>query len=233
MIARAARSIALVAVVWPIGAGAAGHPLHVIDHVSTTQSICANVVVHANAAIDARVKADGTLAVALVRLRSDDFDDDLTRRDIVGDLVRFASTLADSAARGSAETKRLLALADDGSPHGSDLRTFAEALARTFEFDRKSATLLASLPATLQVGAFRESPREIGSRLGSLQRSDFDREPRRSNESDTIHVPTPARTTPPGAYARSTAIEIESGVKAVSNDESRAAEVAEAAVTGC
>lgn len=233
MIACVVRSVALVAIVWPTGAGAAGNPLHAIDHVSTTQSICVNVVVHANAAIDARVKADLTLAAALLRLRSNDFDDILTQRGALGDVVGYASTLADFATRGNEETKRLAALADDGSPRASDLRTFAEALARTFEFDRSSAMLLASLPGTLQIRELREKPGGIGSRPDPIQRGEFSRGPSRSNDSDILHLPAPARTTTPGAYARSTAVEIESGTKAVSNDESRAAAVVEAAVTGC
>ena len=65
------------------------------------------------------------------------------------------------------------------------------------------------------------------------QRGEFSRGPSRSNDSDVLHLPAPARTTTPGTYARSTAVEIESGTKAVSNDESRAAAVVEAAVTGC
>lgn len=233
MIACVVRSVALVAIVWPTGAGAAGNPLHAIDHVSITQSICVNVVVHANAAIDARVKADLTLAAAILRLRSNDFDDNLTQRGALGDVVGYASTIADFAARGNEETKRLAALADDGSPRASDLRTFAEALARTFEYDRNSAMLLAGLPGTLQIRELREKPGGIGSRPDPIQRGEFSRGPSRSNETDTLHLPASTRSTTPGAYARATAIEIESGAKAVSNDESRAAAVVEAAVTGC
>ena len=233
MIACVVRSVALVAIVWPTGAGAAGNPLHAIDHVSITQSICVNVVVHANAAIDARVKADLTLAAAILRLRSNDFDDNLTQRGALGDVVGYASTIADFAARGNEETKRLAALADDGSPRASDLRTFAEALARTFEYDRNSAMLLAGLPGTLQIRELREKPGGIGSRPDPIQRGEFSRGPSRSNETDTLHLPASTRSTTPGAYARATAMEIESGAKAVSNDESRAAAVVEAAVTGC
>lgn len=233
MIARVARSVALFTAIWPTGVGAAGSPLRTIDHVATTQTICANVVVHANAAIDARLKADDALAAAVARLRSNAFDDDLAQRGILAEIVRFASTITDFATRGSAETKRLAALADDGSPHGSPLHTLADALDRTFEHDRKSASLLANLPGTLQMRALRETPGGIGSRADMTQRGDFVRGSSRNNDSENVRLPAPGRTTPPGAFARATASEIESGAKELSNDESRAAEVVEAAVTGC
>lgn len=233
MIARVVRSVALFVVVWPAGAGAAGNPLRAIDHISPTQTICANVVVHANAAIDSRNKADDALAAAIVRLRSNAFDDDLSQRGIVSDVVRFAATLADSSARGSAESKRLAAIAENDSHHASDLRTFALSLDRTFEFDRQISTLLASLPGTLQVRALRENSGGIASRSDANGRTEFGRGTIRSSDSDIVRLPAPARTSAPNAFARAIAAEIESGLKAVSNDESRAAAVVESAVTGC
>lgn len=233
MIARVARIVGLLVVMWPTGAGAAGNPLRVIDHISPTQTVCANVIVHANAAIDARLKSDDALADAIVRLRSDAFGNDLSQRGVLGDIAKFASTLADSSARGSAESKRLAALADTGSSHASDLRTFVVTLDRTFEFDRRIATLLASVPGTLQIRALRESPGGINARPDPFGNTEFVRGSPRSNDSDLVRLPGPARSKPPDVYARGIATEIESGVRSVSIDERRAAEIVESAVTGC
>ena len=207
--------------------------MRAIDHISATQTICANVVVHANAAIDARRKADDALGAAILRLRSHAFDDDLSQRGMLDDVMRFASTLADASARGSAESRRLVALAENEPHHAIDLRTFAALLGRTFEFDRQISMLLASVPGTLQIRALRESPGGIASPPEAIGHDEFGRGPGRSNGPDPIRLPAPARTQAPGAYAREIAAEIESGEKGVSNDERLAATIVESAVTGC
>ncbi len=233
MIARVARLVAW-GLVWPAAAAAAPSPLREIDHGAITQNVCANVVVHANAAIAASLRADDALARAVRRLRSLGFDEgEFAQRAVIGDVVRLGATAGDLSLHGSEETKRLMALAEGGAPHAEHLRAFADALASALEREHKMSDLLAGLPATLDVRALREAPAGLNApgneRIAS---TGFGRVAGRGPGTD-VAGSFGGRLPSATAVVRATASDLEARLLEVSKDETRAAARAEGAVTGC
>ncbi len=228
---------AVLAILWG-GAGAAAvastSPLREIDHIAITDDVCANVVVHANSAIAATLRGDERLTRAVARMRGSDFDDASPgKRSAMAEIARLAAEVNDAANRGGSEVKRLLALADAAPrDHATDLHVFARALGTTLERQAKMGGELDNFVAALDV-------REIKAASNGGIPSGFEPVDGASHGiGRSIAAPPPVpsfaqRPLMPVAMARSVASELTGRMEANVRDETRAAERAEAAVTGC
>jgi hypothetical protein len=116
-------------------------PLKEIGHVESL-SICSAIVVHANGAINAALDDDADLALTINRLRTTDLDDDndIKRRNGMNDLWTLAGRIRMSAMAGTAEIKRLRAMAAQTTEPGrkAELKAFADALGGALARQRKA-----------------------------------------------------------------------------------------------
>jgi hypothetical protein len=127
-------------------------PLKEIGHVQAL-SVCSAIVVHANSAIGAALDNDHDLALTINRLRTTDLDVDnaIARRNGMEDLATLASRIRLSAAAGTAEIKRLRAMAAQTADptRKTELKAFADALGGAIVRQRKVGTDLARLLAII------------------------------------------------------------------------------------
>lgn len=209
-------------------------PLREIGHTAITDDICANVVVHANSAIAATLHGDERLTRAMARLRGNDFDDgNPGKRTTMIELARLAADVYDAAGRGGGEVKRLLALAGTASrEHAADLHIFATTLGVALERQATMSLALANFVGALDVRDLR--PAHGGSAASGFEPPGGAYRP----SGRTISAPPspPSFTGRPAtsfALARSVASDFETSLEANVRDETRAAERAESAVTGC
>ncbi|GAC1306113.1 MAG: hypothetical protein NVSMB19_18010 [Vulcanimicrobiaceae bacterium] len=229
------RSIAL-AVLWS-GAGsaavAATSPLREIGHTAITEDICANVVVHANSAIAATLRDDERLVRAVARLRGTDFDDaNPGRRAAVAELARLAADVNASALHGGSEVARLVALADAAPrDHAADLRIFASALGTALERQSRMSSELDGFIGRLDVRDLRVAPGSVAATV--LEPVEGSRGLARGIGAPPQRPSFAQRPTAPLAMAHAVARDFETRLDANARDEARAAERAEAAVTGC
>ena len=219
---------------------ASSSALREIDHTAITDDVCANVVVHANSAIAATLHDDERLGLAVARLRGMDFDDGAPgKRAAVAELSRLAADVIEASKRGGGEARRLTVLASDAPhEHAADLRIFAGALASALDRQSKMGGDLDGFlgsagirearspnvdlpPDSVAAGSFESAGTGSGSHFGG-HGGDAPQQPSFS--------PRPAA---PIAMARSVANDLERRMSANVRDETRAAERAEAAVTGC
>lgn len=225
-----ARRIAC-AILWCAAGSAAvasASPLHEIGHTPITDAVCSNVVVHANSAIAASLRGDDSLARAIAKLRSANFEDDSPgKRAALGELARAADEIGDSATRGASESRRLLALVGDApADHAPGLRAFATALESALDRQGK---------VSVDIGAFVASFEDRD--LRGVTSADSAEPVRLANRASASPPPPRqafvGRSTAPSTLARNLANELERRLGEIERDESRAAERAEIAVTGC
>ncbi len=118
-------------------------PLKEIGHVESL-TVCSAIVVHANSAISVALDNDRDLTLLINRLQTTDLDDDNTikRRNAMNDLSTLASRLRMTSAGGSAEIKRLRAMAVQTvePTRKAELKAFADALGGAIGRQRKAGT---------------------------------------------------------------------------------------------
>jgi hypothetical protein len=127
-------------------------PLKEIGRVEAL-SVCSAIVVHANSAIGVALDNDHDLASTINRLRTTDLDVDnaIARRNGMNDLAALASRIRLAAAAGTAEIKRLRAMAAQTADptRKSELKAFTDALGGAIVRQRKAGTDLARLLAII------------------------------------------------------------------------------------
>lgn len=207
-------------------------PLHEIDHTAITADVCANVVVHANSAISATLRADERLARAIVRLRGNDLDDGSpTKRAALAELAQISAAVEEISGRGRDEIERLTALAD-GAPrdHARDLRVFASALDLALGRQFKMGADLDAFVESVDIRDVRGSSNDQNASLEPVESS---RALVRSRGFGPPHPSFTPRPLGPFALARTTASDLEKRMSANERDETTASDHAEFAVTGC
>lgn len=213
-----------------------------IGRTARSGAVCGNLVVHANSAIDAALRDDVLVGRVIVRLRETDFDDNaLSKRSGVGELNRLAADLTDQALRGEAEIKRLREGAErKGGPGLSpELRAFADALGGALARQHKIGMDLNGFLTYLDYRDMRDIARpesSPGQRRGTPGSDPFGSTGAFGNPGA---VPTPPPGTPyanagtPKRMAAAAAMDFEARTAEVQNDEAKAEDHGEAAVSGC
>ncbi len=200
--------------------------------------MCANVVVHVNAAILTTLRDDAAISHAVAKLKATDFETlGGTRRAAVADIVRTSNDLAENVDRAKSETRRLrdYAVHPAGADRSAEIAAFVDPLDAALDGQRKAADDLAAFVTALEYHDMRESARQAA----LVRQTDPD-------DPDTFHsdgrMPT-ALSTPsgvtmdhgpsPAISARTQASDLETLGTAIAADEARAAVRSESAVGGC
>jgi hypothetical protein len=211
-------------------------PLREIGHVRAGSTICGNLVVHANSAIDAALQADGFVERAIARLRATDFEtNNVGKRNGVNELSKLAAATSDQSLHGEAELKRLreAASAAEGVPQNPDLRTFADALSGAFGRQHRIAVDLSNFLSYLDYRDMRDVPSIPTSSGNSSRRGGID-----PNQSFPVTAPTMqsdpyAQAGTPNRKAVAAATDFEARAGEIRGDETTASRHSEAAVSGC
>ncbi len=211
-------------------------PLKEIGHVEAL-SVCSAIVVHANSAIGVALDNDHDLALTINRLRTTDLDVDnaIARRNGMNDLAALASRIRLAAAAGTAEIKRLRAMAQTADPtRKSELKAFTDALSGAIVRQRKAGTDLARLLAIIDG---RRAVEEINSPEMLAQRAAI-AEPERAETFDrqAAVLRNPAAPATPANVddlLRGAADDFTARTRAIFSDEGVAADHSLGAATGC
>ena len=209
-----------------------------IGRTTHSSTVCGNLVVHANSAIDAALHDDALVGRVVARLRDIDLENNvLSKRSGLSELNRLAADLNDESLRGESEVKRLREAAErKGGPGlNPDLRTFSDALGGALGRQHRIGVDLNNFLAYLDYRDMREMSRPAD----SPQRRGGGTDPFGSTGFPNASAPTPQPGTPysiagtPNRMAVAAAIDFEARNAEVQGDEARAAEHSETAVSGC
>lgn len=214
---------------------ASSSPLREIGHVRAGSTICGNLVVHANSAIDAALQADGFVERAIARLRATDFEtNNVAKRNGVNELSRLAAETSDQSLHGEAELKRLReAAAAGGSAQSPDLRTFADALSGAFGRQHRIAVDLSNFLSYLDYRDMRETPSIPTSSGISSRRGGIDPSQSFPVTAPTVQPDPYAQAGTPNRKAVAAATDFEARTGEIRGDETTASRHSEAAVSGC
>jgi hypothetical protein len=127
-------------------------PLHEIGRDEALGGVCGSLVVHANAAIAAELRARRWLEQGIARLRGVDLEGNpIARRNGLAELSGLSAQIHDEAGHGGDEIRRLSEVAGrtEGLTHRDELRPFADAMFDAFAEERRTAADLASLTSYL------------------------------------------------------------------------------------
>jgi len=192
-------------------------------------SVCATIVVHANAAIDDALANDSDLHGLILALTTADMDDatDLKKHNTYHDLELAAAKVRETALDGEGEIRRLRALAADSpEPRKSELKAFADALGAALYRQRLMA-IDAQRLAGVQQGREEKAMDDTNFANGAAQ---FSRIAPRS-------TPTAGPIVPPATSIdkafTSVAADFADRSKLVTVDEGVAADRSLGATTGC
>lgn len=216
---------------------AAPSPLKEIGRVQSL-SVCSAIVVHANSAIGAALDNDQDLAITINRLRTTDLDDDnpIKRRNNMNDLQTLAGRMRTTARAGTAEIKRLRAMAAQTTvpARKADLTAFADALGGAIARQRKAAV---DLDQALAIIDGRRAVEEINTPELVGERASISGTNQPSAMTPNIGVMrnpvAPTAPTSVNGVLRTMADDYQMRAQAIFGDEGVAADHSLGATTGC
>jgi len=209
--------------------GSSSGPLREIGHVRVSAA-CGNIVVHANSAISSALRNDATLVHTVDRLRNMDLDSStLSMQQGIRELDTLAGQMHRDAVQGVGEVKRLRELAEKTTDpkRKEELKAFADWLGGALYRQKKVSMDLGGFVAYLQYRDMTnptESDTNAG-RLGSPERAAL------PSSSPVYH--TAAHKATLNEMAVDAAIDFANRIQDIAQDEGRAADHAEGAVSGC
>ena len=212
---------------------ASAKPLREIGHVHASAA-CGNVIVHANSAIAAAISNDRALASAIAQLRAINLDGNgLEMRQGMSTLDHLAAQLHSDAMHGNSEVKRLRDLdAQTSDPaRKGELQAFADALGGVLDRQETAAHDITGFLSYLdyrQMHAESDQEQTIAEAVGPNRDYTIAK-----HMTDAPLLTLNADRQSPNAIARSAAAELSSRLGDISVDETKAANHAESAVSGC
>jgi hypothetical protein len=204
-------------------------PLKEIGHVRVSAA-CGNIVVHANSAISSALRNDATLARTVHRLRTVDLEaNEISKTQGVHDLDHLAAQLHDDAMHGDGEVKRLRDLAEKTTDptRKAELKAFADSLGGALYRQKKAAMDLSGFIAYMQYQEMR-TPSETDAKMANEARDFIAKAP-----SPPPYYEGLTRHDSPNKLAAEVAQDFEVRMQDIAQDEGRAADHSEGAVSGC
>lgn len=195
------------------------------------RSMCASIVVHANAAIDGALDNDRTFGSLMARLSTAELDgvDEISRRKTLDEIDKNASRIRIQALNGEGEVRRLreLAAASTDDERKKELRSFADALGGALYRQRRAALDLQRMVVILagRRAADEATITVLGERDTGAARI--------SSEESRAYRSMPRRSYNENGSLREGASMIGERLPLIAVDEGTAADHAVGATTGC
>lgn len=204
-------------------------PLKEIGHVRVSP-VCGNIVVHANSAISSALRNDATLAHTVDRLQHMDLEaNTLSLEQGIRELDNLAGQMRRDAVSGVGEVKRLRELAEKSTDpkRKAELKAFADSLGGALYRQKKAALDLGGFVAYLQYHDM-STPTEDDVKAARLGGPDITSIPSSSPFYEGM-----MQKASPNQMATEAALDFAGVLQDIAQDENRAADHTEGAVSGC
>lgn len=225
---------ALIAAIQPAAAPTASPgPLREIGHVRAT--VCGSVVVHANSAISSAISNDRALANTIFHLRNANFEGNpLERQQGVNALSLLAAQLGEDAAHGDSEVKRLRAMASHTTDptRKAQLETFTDALGGALHRQQNVARDLNGFLAYLDYRDMHDQSEQQSAMNAAISPNAEVGQNGRALPLNALTLRDSKRESP-NAMAQEAAVDFQGRIAEIAADETKAADHAEGAVSGC